>query len=269
MKQRVPFRRIGVEEFERRRAENALVLDVRNARSFHEGHIDDAVHVSHANVSAVIGVTSRDKPVLIYCYHGNASQEYGQMFSDFGFRDVSSLDGGYEAWVNGVSETQTIGAELANWLIQQGFQAGDVHSHIANNMTPLMCAAHLGDIGIAQMLIAHGAQINARNADGNNALWLACVGRHLEMIDLLVESNIDLDNRNDNGATSLMYAASAGLAGVVGRLLVRGADTTPESLDGFSAIDLASTIECLTLLRRAGQGAPTTSQSNVAEAQLR
>jgi ankyrin repeat protein len=103
------------------------------------------------------------------------------------------------------------------------------------------------------MLIAEGAEINARNADGNNALWLACVGRHLDVVDLLVDAGIEIDNRNDNGATPLMYASSDGLAGVVERLLARGADRTPETPDGFTALDLAGTVECLTSLRRASR----------------
>jgi ankyrin repeat protein len=69
------------------------------------------------------------------------------------------------------------------------------------------------------------------------------------MIDMLVEAGIDIDNRNDNGATPLMYAASSGKADVVERLLAKGADVTLETLDGFSALDLAQTIECLALLR--------------------
>jgi len=47
-----------------------------------------------------------------------------------------------------------------------------------------------------------------------------------------------------------MYAASSGKPEVIGRLLARGADTTYETLDGFSALDLCSTLECLTLLRQ-------------------
>ncbi len=34
-------------------------------------------------------------------------------------------------------------------------------------------------------------------------------------------------------------------------LLAKGADTVPETLDGFTALDLAATIECLALLRPA------------------
>jgi thiosulfate/3-mercaptopyruvate sulfurtransferase len=71
------------------------------------------------------------------------------------------------------------------------------------------------------------------------------------VIDLLVAAGVDLNNRNENGATSLMYAASSGRAEVVAHLLAKGADAAPETLDGFSALDLASTAECLNLLRQA------------------
>ncbi len=50
-----------------------------------------------------------------------------------------------------------------------------------------------------------------------------------------------------------MYAASTGKAAVVERLLAAGVDITPETLDGFSALDMAATVECLTLLRHAAR----------------
>jgi hypothetical protein len=50
-----------------------------------------------------------------------------------------------------------------------------------------------------------------------------------------------------------MYASSAGLAEIVDRLLTRGADHAPETLDGFTALDPARTIVCLALRRSAGR----------------
>ncbi len=252
MRARTPFQRIDVQQAEAVLAGSDLVvLDVRDAGSFDQSHVDGAQHVTSANLSAVLGSTAKTRPILIYCYHGNASREYAQIFSDFGFAEVYSLDGGYEAWRNRrpASRSNTLEAELQHWLSAQQFPSADVNAVIANATTPLMKASHQGDGKIARLLIAAGAQVNARNADGNNALWLACVGGHLDMIDTLVEAGIDIDNRNDNGATPLMYAASSGKAAVVERLLAKGAHVTPETLDGFSALDLAQTIECLTLLR--------------------
>jgi rhodanese-related sulfurtransferase len=252
MRPRVPFQRINS-----RRAETLIaggdlvVLDVRDAASFDQSRVDGAQHVTSANMSAVLGAMAKTRAILIYCHHGNASREYAQTFSDFGFAEVYSLDGGYEAWRTRPSASgETVFApELQQWLVAQQFLSADVNAIIANATTALMRAAHQGDGKIARQLIAAGAWVNARNADGNNALWLACVGGDLDMIDTLVEAGIDIDNRNDNGATPLMYAASSGKADVVERLLAKGADVSPETLDGFSALDLAQTIECLTLLR--------------------
>ncbi|MFG1400097.1 ankyrin repeat domain-containing protein [Roseixanthobacter pseudopolyaromaticivorans] len=253
MRQRVPFRRIGIAEAEVLLGGDALILDTRDPSSFAEARIEGAVRVSFSNLGPTLAGTPKDRSILIYCYHGNASQEYAQAFSDFGFSQVHSLDGGYAAWRQRSPAAKELPPEVDTWLLAQGFASGAVEGTIANGTTPLMRAAHIGALAVARALVATGAQLNTRNADGNTALWLACVGRHFEMIDLLVERGIDLDTANDNGATALMYAASAGLADVVARLLERGADIRPETLDGFTALDLAGNVECLTLLRRASR----------------
>jgi rhodanese-related sulfurtransferase len=252
MRPRTPFQRIDVERAEALLSHgDPLVLDARNANSFAESRISGAQPVSSANLGAIIGAIAKTRPVLIYCYHGNASREYAQTFSDFGFSEVYSLDGGYEAWRTRAPAggSATPDAALQQWLVAQQFPAAGIDAVIANATTPLMKASHSGDREIVRLLITAGAQMNARNADGNNALWFACVGSHLDIIDMLVAAGIDIDNRNDNGATPLMYAASSGKAAIVERLLAKGADRTPETLDGFSALDLAGTIECLALLR--------------------
>jgi rhodanese-related sulfurtransferase len=248
---RTPFQRLDVRRAEALFANGKLVvLDVRDALSFDQSHIDGAQRVTSANLSAVLGAIPKTRPVLIYCYHGSASREYAQILSDFGFPEVYSLDGGYEAWRNRppVIGNIALDPDLQQWLVAQPFPSTGINAVIANATTPLMKASHQGNGKIVRMLIDAGAEVNARNEDGNNALWLACVGGHLQIIDILTDAGTDIDNRNDNGATPLMYAASSGKAGVVERLLAKGADVTPETLDGFSALDLAQTIECLELL---------------------
>ena len=99
MRPRTPFERIDAQRAETLFSHSDLVVfDARDAGSFDKSHIDGARHLSSANLSAVLSATARNRPILIYCYHGNASQEYAQTFSDFGFSEVYSLDGGYEAW---------------------------------------------------------------------------------------------------------------------------------------------------------------------------
>ncbi len=256
MRPRIPFQRIDVGfAAELLPRGDVLRFDVRDAASFAQAHIDGAQHLTQRNLSELITTTAKRTPVLIYCYHGNASQEYAQTFSDFGFAEVYSLDGGFEAWRlhNPTGRATTLSEPLARWLADHGFPGQDVNATIANRTTPLMKAAHLGDVAMVRELLAAGAAIAATNADGNNALWLACVGSHLDAIDVLVEAGIDIDNRNDNGATALMYASSSGKAGVVAHLLAKGAATGTETLDGFTALDMAASLECLQLLRRASQ----------------
>jgi len=252
MRSRIPFQRIDVDAAaELLQRDDVLRFDVRDAGSFARTHITGAQHLTQRNLSELITGTSRRAPILIYCYHGNASQEYAQTFSDFGFSEVYSLDGGYEAWRlrYPAGGTAAVSDNLARWLVAQGFPEADVDATIDNRMTPLMKAAHLGNAAVIRELLAAGAAIAATNADGNNALWLACVGNHLDVIDVLVEAGIDIDHSNDNGATALMYASSAGKAEVVAHLLAKGADTSAETPDGFSALDMAASLECLNLLR--------------------
>src|SRR3974377_938299 len=98
MSERGTFKRIGIpgrEEVLKR--PGVVVLDVRDAQSYQRAHIDGAQNVSTRNLGDVIGATNKAAPVLIYCYKGNASQEYSKILCDFGFQDVSSLDGGFDA----------------------------------------------------------------------------------------------------------------------------------------------------------------------------
>lgn len=255
MRQRIPFRCIGVEAAAALVAGGAtLLLDVRDANAYAAGHVEGARHITFSGLSEVIGSTPKAQPVLIYCYHGHASREYAQTLSDFGFAEVYSLDGGYEAWrsfASALAPAASADAALSGWLASLGFPADGVNATVENGMTPLMKACREGLSEMVEALIAAGADLDARNADGNTALWLACVGGHLALIDRLVDAGTDIDNRNDNGATALMYASSAGKADVVERLLARGADPAPETPEGFSALDLAATLDCLTLLRHA------------------
>ena len=74
------------------------IYDARDPASFAAGRIGEAQPLSDANLERVLFGTPKSQPVLIYCYHGNASQTYAQMFRDFGFKEVYDLIDGYEAW---------------------------------------------------------------------------------------------------------------------------------------------------------------------------
>ena len=80
--------------------EGVKVLDIRDERSFSEGHINFAQHLDNANFSEFLQSTDSAESIIVYCYHGIMSQGVAAHLIENGFVDVYSLNGGYEAWVN-------------------------------------------------------------------------------------------------------------------------------------------------------------------------
>ncbi len=73
------------------------LFDVRDSAAYRAGHIEGAAHLSEDRLLAWMKRLPKDTPVVIYCYHGNASKAYAQMFVDFRYTRVFSVDGGYPA----------------------------------------------------------------------------------------------------------------------------------------------------------------------------
>lgn len=101
MKGQRTFRRLTLAELGAWQSQrpNALVLDARDADSHARNGWSCSVFLGRHNQDELLLRTSRRQPILIYCHHGNASQELAQMFADFGFTDVSDLIGGHAAWL--------------------------------------------------------------------------------------------------------------------------------------------------------------------------
>ncbi|MBD8893322.1 rhodanese-like domain-containing protein [Roseibium litorale] len=109
---RKPYRHIDVTAARDKIArEDVVVIDVRDAKAYKKSHITGARHVTIANLASTMDSIAKDRPVLIYCYRGYASQEYGQTFSDFRFQEVYSLDGGYDAWKASEMAIQSLNAK--------------------------------------------------------------------------------------------------------------------------------------------------------------
>ena len=144
------------------------------------------------------------------------------------------------------------GKSTTQWLLKNGFDPEQLDRPAKYADTPLILASRRGEVAIVDELIEAGVNVNHRNMDGTNALWAAVVADSQEIAERLLAAGVDLDNQNENGASTLMYAASNGKTSWVRFLLEKGADTTLKSLDDYTALDLASTIDILRLLRQAG-----------------
>ena len=232
----------------------ALALfDSRDQATYSKSHIIGADHLNEQSFGEVIGSLPKDIPVMIYCYHGNASQVYASMFSDFNFREVYSVDGGYEmlapAFSSPVALTAQSSAALRSFITDFSFDPANLNSPWHHALTPLMRAALLGYSDLVKELLSLGVNIHLRNTDGNNALWLACVSDNADVVQQLINAGIDIDNQNVTGATALMYTASSGKAEMMKILLNNGADPLIRTDDDYLAVELSATEACLELLR--------------------
>jgi rhodanese-related sulfurtransferase len=235
------------------------LYDVRDRESFEQGHVEGAEHLRDEGLGLVLRRLAKRTPVVVYCYHGHASQTYAATFADFRFAEVYSVDGGFErlapalaerersrtGWIRDPEVTDALGA----FLDEYGFDRHRLDSLREHGLTPLMRAAIAGRVDLVDELLRMGVDVRLRNADGNNALWAACISNNASIVQHLVDAGIGVDHRNDTGATALMFAASTGRAHLVKVLLQAGANPSLRNQDDFCAVDLASTWECVGLLR--------------------
>lgn len=243
---------------------NALLLDARDAAHHAAGHLEGSLRLDGHNHEPLLMRGSKTRPVLIYCYHGNASQTWAGMFTDFGYANVADIVGGWTAMAlfdqqhPGLpmdsatpAPRNAIAPALAEWLRTEGFDATRPDQPGQHGNTPLMHAAWRGHSSMLEALITLAVPLDAVNHDGNNALWLACVNGEPSLIRRLVAAGVPMDHANLVGATALMYGASSGKHQVVATLLALGANPHLLTQDDMSALDMTASIECLRLLRSA------------------
>ena len=125
-----------------------------------------------------------------------------------------------------------------------------------HNLTLLMFAGDNENAAVMDDLLAHGAEIEARLANGNTALF-RCIGRGAEpCLEALLRHGADVNARNTAGQTPLHLAARNDSASVLRRLLEHGGDVTVRDNSGSTPLSVAARVHsvdaCLLLL---GKGA--------------
>lgn len=76
----------------------ATIVDVRNATAYEQAHVPGAIHINDQSIEDFLKNTNQDLPLICYCYHGHSSQRAAAFFIENGFKEVYSVDGGFEEW---------------------------------------------------------------------------------------------------------------------------------------------------------------------------
>ena len=114
---------------------------------------------------------------------------------------------------------------LAEWLTTVRSQEHDVNEQGGYHGTPLCAAASRGCLGAAQVLIKHGANVDAAGRNGwSPLLWASDSGR-LNLLQLMLDHGADIDFRDSSNRTSLSLATGKGHLDIASLLLQRGANT--------------------------------------------
>ncbi|HTB11324.1 MAG TPA: ankyrin repeat domain-containing protein [Bryobacteraceae bacterium] len=107
----------------------------------------------------------------------------------------------------------------------------------------LLSAATSGKADVVKSLLAGGANVNEKDADGNTPLIIASEAGNLPLAQILVDARASLEARDSQGRAALHHAASAGKTNLVGFLLDSGALVNKQANDGatplFYAVEFA------------------------------
>ena len=101
---KAPSGKVTMEQFDRMRSEkDVVVLDVRTAREFGEGHVAGAVNLSVAGVplkqfDEQVGKLDKDKTYLVHCARGVRSAAAVSRMQKLGFKHLLDYSGGMDEW---------------------------------------------------------------------------------------------------------------------------------------------------------------------------
>jgi len=111
----------------------------------------------------------------------------------------------------------------------------------SDGWTALHLAAFFGQIDAVRVLIDKGANVNARSENdlANCPLHAAAAGRHFAACELLVANGADVDAKQHGGHTALMAAAQHGDRGLAEMFIKRGASRLPANDEGRTASSIA------------------------------
>ena len=165
--------------------------------------------------------------------------------------DVNSVDMGH--WTPLMYAAWTDSADLVKTFVAKGakLEAGD-----SEGLTPLGIAAQNHKVKALDALLEAGADVSRPVGKGDyTPLMLAAIGGAADVAELLIKHGANVNAKNAGGVTPLMVVAANNAVKVGTLLLKSGADPAARSDDGRTALTIAKSSnsgEMLKLLQNAG-----------------
>jgi hypothetical protein len=116
-----------------------------------------------------------------------------------------------------------LGRAVAELLIAQGANMNAKITDVNDGRTPLHVAAWSGNVPVAELLIAKGVDIDAKENNGGTPLHRACLHSHKVVVELLLAKGADLNVKDNKGQTALSFAKEGKYEEIVELLRKNGA----------------------------------------------
>ncbi len=77
-----------------------LILDVRSAEEYADGHVPDAINISHTELEKNLERIEewKDREVVVYCRSGRRAGIAAEILGNNGFTNIKHLDGDMQGW---------------------------------------------------------------------------------------------------------------------------------------------------------------------------
>lgn len=148
--------------------------------------------------------------------------------------------------------------DLLNWCYPKKPDAEDTENYIqmatfvldakpelvtmsnAAGETPLYKAVEKGSLPHVKLMLARGANLEARNELGNTALWLACAKKYPCIIEELLDNGADVNAVNLKGNPPIYATCQVGPLKIAEMLMIRGADAEIVNQNGDTLVLIAT-----------------------------
>ncbi len=146
--------------------------------------------------------------------HRHTSMLEGEVPDENAAADASPFSAGDGIWAaSSVGNIEVVKQHLA-----KGVDIDAVDS--VSGITPLAWAVIRGQSQMAELLVQHGADVNAKNNDGGTSLHAAAFLGRVEIVKLLVQHEADINAKNNDGETPMdSLKADWGTTEFIARLL--------------------------------------------------
>ncbi|GBM77457.1 Ankyrin-3 [Araneus ventricosus] len=176
---------------------------------------------------------------------GNAALHYAVMQSHINIANIL-LGKETNTYINktffGVSALHLASEVGHESLVSTLLEKIDVNFKSSSHFVPLHYAARGGHADVVQFLINKGAEINARNLQGNTPLHIAAEKGHNAVVAILLQYGADINAANLNGLTALSFAAKGGFTTVSKLLLKKGMIVDDVKNSFWTSLNLAAKI---------------------------